>query len=112
MTRNFALSLFVLGAILTATAQLLLKLGALKRYSGISQFLNVYVISGYFILVFVTGISVIAYRGIEFKAGPIVAALSYAIVVFLSRFILKEKINNRKFCGVLFVIVGILIFIY
>lgn len=92
-------------------SQILLKKAADKQYSSpLRQYLNFYVISGYcltFISVFLT---TMAYKGLEYKNGPLIESLGFILVIILSRIFFKEKITNRKLLGMTIIIIGIIIF--
>ena len=104
--------LFLLGSVVLASvSQILLKISAKKSHgSFLEEYLNGFVIVGYALLAGSTLTTIAAYRGIEFKNGPIIEALGYILVMALSYFILKEKINKRKIIGYILILVGVAFF--
>ena len=104
--------LFLLGSVVLASvSQILLKISAKKSHgSFLEEYLNGFVIVGYALLAGSTLTTIAAYRGIEFKNGPIIEALGYILVMALSYFILKEKINKRKIIGYILILVGVAVF--
>ncbi|MBR3017545.1 MAG: EamA family transporter [Clostridia bacterium] len=104
--------LFLLGSVVLASvSQILLKISAKKSHgSFLEEYLNGFVIVGYALLAGSTLMTITAYRGIEFKNGPIIEALGYILVMALSYFILKEKINKRRIIGYILILVGVAFF--
>ncbi len=104
--------LFLLGSVVLASvSQILLKISAKKSHgSFLEEYLNGFVIVGYALLAGSTLMTIAAYRGIEFKNGPIIEALGYILVMALSYFILKEKINKRRIIGYILILVGVAFF--
>lgn len=104
--------LFLLGSVVLASvSQILLKISAKKLHGSFwEEYLNGFVIVGYALLAGSTLMTIAAYRGIEFKNGPIIEALGYILVMALSYFILKEKINKRKIIGYILIVVGVAFF--
>ncbi len=104
--------LFLLGSVVLASvSQILLKISAKKSHgSFLEEYLNGFVIVGYALLAGSTLMMIAAYRGIEFKNGPIIEALGYILVMALSYFILKEKINKRRIIGYILILVGVAVF--
>ena len=104
--------LFLLGSVVLASvSQILLKISAKKSHGSFpEEYLNGFVIVGYALLAGSTLMTIAAYRGIEFKNGPIIEALGYILVMALSYFILKEKINKRKIIGYILILVGVAFF--
>lgn len=103
--------LMIFNAFLAALSQLLLKTSANQVHKNkLHEFLNIRVILGYGILFSTFLLNIIAYRGIEYKYGPILNSASYAFVLILGGFILKERITIKKIVGMLLIIVGIVVF--
>jgi uncharacterized membrane protein len=57
-----------------------------------------------------TILTIIAYREVELKHGPILESAGYIFVLVLSWMILKEKITLNKFIGTVLIIGGIILF--
>ena len=104
--------LFMFASVIIASvSQILLKISAGKEYgSFLKEYLNVYVIIGYGLMVLSTLTTIVAYRGIEYKNGPIIESLGYILVMILSCLILKEKVGKKKLIGYGLIMVGVLVF--
>lgn len=103
--------LLVLSVIVSSFSQILLKKSAKKEYNSIIQeYLNPYVIIGYGMMVLSTILVILAYRGIEYKNGPVVEALGYILILFLSYIFFKEPITKKKVVGNILVLLGIAVF--
>ena len=104
--------LFLFGSVILASvSQILLKISAKKQHgSFLKEYLNVFVIAGYVLMVGATLTTIFAYRGIEYKNGPIIESLSYVLVMVLSHLILREKTTVRKLIGYGLILVGVIAF--
>ena len=102
----------MLSSVLVASvSQLLLKKGAQNHYTNvIREYFNVWVISGYALMVGSTLLTILAYRGLDYKNGPIIESLGFAFVMILSRIFFGEKITKRKVFGNILIFAGILVF--
>ena len=100
-----------LAIILTSIAQILLKIGAGKKYADKSIYLNRATIGGYAILFFVTVLSVLALKGIELKIFYAAAySLNFILVAVLSWKILDESLSQKKCLGIFLIALGIIVF--
>lgn len=100
----------LLSAFFSALSQLFLKLSARKNHSKkIFEYLNFFVIAGYGLLMLTLLMNTWAYRGVEYKLGPVINATTYVFVMILSKLFLREKITPKKLVGVGLIIVGILV---
>ena len=98
-------------AFLAALSQILLKLSANKKYKNkLYEILNPLVLSGYVILLCTMFMNIIAYRGLDYKIGPILNSTTYIFVILLSLMILKEKIAKNKFMEIMLIILGLIVF--
>ena len=61
-------------------------------------------------MVISTILTILAYKGLDFKNGPIIEALGYIFIMVLSYFFLKEKITKRKIIGNALILLGIIVF--
>ncbi len=104
--------MFMLGSVVIASiSQLLLKQAARTSYSNyIREYLNVWVICGYFLMVVSTLLTTLAYKGLDYKEGPVIEALGFVFILILSRIFFQEKITRKKLLGNLLIFVGILVF--
>jgi len=104
-----AYALGIVSAILVATSQVLLKVGA-TRYGGrtfIRQYLNRYVLSGYVLFFLVTVINVYVFSVVPLKMANILVAAGYVGVLFLSRLFLGEVVHKDRLIGVALIVIGI-----
>ena len=72
--------------------------------------MNPYVIIGYGMMVVSTITTILAYRGVEYKNGPVIESLGYLLIMFLSYIFFKEKITKKKVMGNALVLLGIFVF--
>lgn len=103
--------LYVCSVTLAAVSQILLKKSALKEHDGfLKEYLNPYVIGGYGL----TGVSmlltILAFRGMEYKNGPIIESLGYILVMIFGIFIFKERFTRKKGIGTLLILAGIFVY--
>lgn len=104
--------LMFLSVIIASFSQIILKKGARQKHTSlIKEYLNVYVISGYFLMVVTTVLNILAYsHGVEYKNGPIIETLGFVLVTLLSRAFFQEKITARKIVGNLLILCGVVVF--
>lgn len=96
---------------IASCSQILLKISANKEYSSkLKEYLNIQVIVGYGMLVISTILTIFAFKGLDFKNGPIIESFGYIFIMILSRIFLKEKITKNKIIGNIFILLGIIIF--
>ena len=103
--------IYVCSVVLAAVSQILLKKSALKKHEGIlKEYLNPYVIGGYGL----TGISmlltILAFRGMEYKNGPIIESLGFVLVMIFGLFVFHEKLTKKKLIGTILILFGIYIY--
>ena len=97
--------------IISSFSQVLLKKSSNKKHTSIiKEYLNPYVISGYGLMVLTTVLTIFAYKGIDYKNGPVIESLGYVLIMFLSYLFFKEKITWKKLLGNALVILGIIVF--
>ena len=103
---------FLLAGVLAASfSQVLLKKGAMRVWpSLIREYLNPWVMGGYFLLLCSTALNICGLRGLSFLNGPVMESLGYVFVLFLSRLFFKERITTRKLAGVGCILAGMLIY--
>ncbi|MFC1529274.1 hypothetical protein ACFL6R_00995 [Gemmatimonadota bacterium] len=106
------LILTVTSPILVSFSQVLLKLGANKFGDAnfFRQYFNFYVICAYFLFGVVTVINVYIFTELPLSVGTLMIALSYIGVVILGYFVLNEKLPKNKFLGVIYTVIGMIIF--
>ena len=108
---NIFLLIALLSVTIASISQIVLKMGAGKIYtSKIREYLNVYVISGYGMLFISMILTIVAYSRLSYLSVPVVEAVGYVLVPLLSYFIFKEKLTGRKIAGILFILMGIVVY--
>ena len=97
--------------VVSAFSQILLKTSAKKQHTSIfAEYLNLPVIGGYAMMVASTILVIMAYKGIDFKNGPVIESAGYVLILFLSRLFFHEKITWKKMVGNALIIAGIVVF--
>lgn len=107
------LALALLAVFLTGIGQVLMKIGARNENDSttfLAEYLNIYTISAYTILIIVTVISVIALLEIPLKLFYAIASLNFVVIVMLSWLFLKEEVNKGIAVGVVLIMLGIMVF--
>jgi drug/metabolite transporter (DMT)-like permease len=106
------LLIFLVGVVLAAVGQVLMKMGALRsRSRGIlASFLDPYTVAGYFLMFTSTITSTIALKVLPLKLTVSLLPLGYVIVVLLSLLVLGERMRRNQFWGMVIILVGIVLF--
>lgn len=108
---NSYVFLLIASVLIASCSQIILKKSASKKYSSIiREYLNVRVIVGYGMMFISTILTIFAFKGLDYKNGPIIESLGYIFIMFLSRIFLKEKITKKKVIGNTLILLGILVF--
>ena len=104
--------LVAIGVFFSSCSQILLKKSAQKNHATkVSEILNKQVIVAYSVFFLSVIFNVIALRyGVEVKDLPILEALGYVFVPFLSLLFLKERISRKSAWAILMIIGGIIVF--
>lgn len=111
MSDAVAICVMIASVTMSSFAQVLLKKSAGRKHSSvITEYLNPYVIGGYGMIFASMLISIIVYRFVDYKNGPLIETLGIVIVTVLSYLFFKEKITRRKLLGGTCIVAGILIF--
>ena len=111
MAMNSYVFLLIASVLIASCSQIILKKSASKEYSSIiREYLNVRVIVGYGMMFISTILTIFAFKGLDYKNGPIIESLGYIFIMFLSRIFLKEKITKKKIIGNSLILLGILVF--
>lgn len=104
-------ALGILSVVIASFSQILLKKGAMKQYdSFIREYLNVYVISGYFLMFGSVFLTMIVYRGMDFMNVPVLEAIGYVLVPVLSYLFFKESLIKKKMAGIACILAGIIVY--
>ena len=91
----------LIGVLVSAISQVLLKKAAMKHYENhLKEYLNPMVIFAYAMFVGTTFLSIIAYRGIPLSMGPILEATSYIYVTIFGVKIFHERLNKKKIINI------------
>ncbi len=61
-------------------------------------------------MVLSTLLTVFAYRGVDYKNGPVIDSVGFLLVMIWSRIFFGEKITKRKTLGNILILAGILVF--
>lgn len=61
-------------------------------------------------MVLSTILTILAFREIDYKNGPVIESLGYIFVMVLSRLLLKEKLTKKKVLGNVLILIGILVY--
>lgn len=108
---NIGYTLLLTSVTVASISQLLLKAGANKKYSSfIKQYLNIYVISGYGLTFLSMLLTMLAYKNIDYKYGPVIESLGFIIILILSRLIFSEMLTFKKIAGACIILAGIFIY--
>ena len=103
--------LLVLAVLVSSVSQIILKKSASKTYNSIfKEYFNLYVITGYGLMVVSTVLVILGLKGVPYKNEPIIESLGYIFVMILSNLILGEKITKKKIIGNLLILSGIIIY--
>lgn len=117
MARYYLIAIF--SVILSSFSQILLKKAAMQsrsnsqerqKFAFLSEYIHPLVLLGYGITAFCMLMTVFAFRGIPYKAGPALEALCYVYIMVLSRIFLGETITKKRLIGNLIICIGVLIF--
>lgn len=108
---NIFLMIALLSVTIASISQIILKMGAGKIYtSKIREYINAYVISGYGMLFVSMILTIVAYSRLSYLSVPVVEAVGYVLVPVMSYFVFKEKLTRRKNIGILFILLGIIVY--
>ena len=113
MGERFVYVLAMLGAVcLSAASQMLLKKAARITWpNALREYLNVWVIGGYGLLVLSMLTVIFACRGLELKFIPVLESLGFPLVMLLGRLFYGEKLTKNKLLGMGLILLGIAVFI-
>ena len=95
-----------------ALAQMALKKGAMTRYgSVIREYLNVWVIGGYALMMLSLLVDIWAIsRGVQVKEVSTIESASYLFVPVLGALFFGEKISLRKAGSIILILSGVIVF--
>ena len=104
--------LAVFSVLMASFAQMMLKKSAAtERNSWVREYLNGWVVGGYFIMGASMLINIFAMsRGVQLKELSVVESFSYLFVPLLSWMFFKEKVTWRKAGAIVMIMVGVVLF--
>lgn len=103
--------IYIFSVFIASCSQILLKKSALKQYSTkLKEYFNPYVLSAYAILFLSSILTVIAYKQVPLKEGPVIESVGYIFVLAFGYFFFFEKLSKYKIGGILLIIIGIIVF--
>ena len=89
--------LLILSVFIASAAQILLKISAGRPHSSrLKEYLNPYVILGYFMMLASTILTMLALRSVPLSWSPALESFSYLFVGIMGYFILKERYSRKK----------------
>ena len=109
MTKYY--SFMLLAVLLSSFSQILLKKSARSKHNSIiKEYLNIYVIGGYGMMLISTLLIIWAYQRLEYKNGPIIESLGFILVMVLSYLFFRERVGLRKILGYTLILFGVIVF--
>lgn len=103
--------LFLAAVFISSVSQIMLKKSAEKPYKNrMQKYMNVSVITAYILFLVSTLLTVVAYKYVNLSMGPIFEATGYIWVSVMGMVFLGERMNRKKFSGLLMIVGGIIIF--
>jgi drug/metabolite transporter (DMT)-like permease len=103
--------IFLFSVFISSLSQIILKKSAGKTYENrLREYLNVSVMSAYFLFFLSSLMTVAAYRFVPLSMGTILEASGYIWVTVLGAILLRERVSPRKLLGLAVLIIGIFIF--
>lgn len=108
---NSSVWILIVSVFIASCSQIILKTSAGEEHKNLwKEYLNIGVMTGYGMMVLSTILTILAFRGLEYKYGPVIESLGYVFVMILGNLFLKEKITKKKLVGNGLILMGILIF--
>ena len=112
MNSNIYVLLLLFSVFISAVSQILLKKSALESHSSwLKEYLNIKVISAYFLFFCAVLIDLIALIFVPVSFVPVIETSSYIFIIIFSRIIFKEKISLKQYSAIILILAGILIYI-
>ena len=100
------------GVFVAAFSQILLKTSANKIHkSKLKEYLNARVIAAFALFTLSAVMVMVVLRHIQLSLATILESSGYIYVAVLSYCLLKERISRRKLIGMVFVILGTVLFV-
>lgn len=112
MNSNIYALLLLFSVFISAVSQILLKKSALESHSSwLKEYLNIKVISAYFLFFCAVLIDLIALKFVPVSFVPVIETSSYIFIIIFSRILFKEKISLKQYSAIVLILAGILIYI-
>ncbi|MDF2881116.1 MAG: hypothetical protein K0R54_1673 [Clostridiaceae bacterium] len=109
MVKYFAVAIF--SGMLSSFAQILLKKSSEKKAKNLlHEYFNIKVIAAYGITFICMMLTIIAFKGIPYKYGSVLEALTYLYIMILSKLFIGEKITKNRLYGNVLIVIGVIIF--
>lgn len=110
---NLYTILLICSVFIASVSQIILKKASMEEHINlIKEYLNLKVIVGYGLMFISTILTIFAFKGLDYKNGPIIESAGYIIVMILSRIFLDEKITKKKVLGNCIILLGIFVFYF
>jgi len=101
---------YLISVFLASVSQIVLKKSAGTKYKRkIDEYVNKNVIIAYSIFFTCTLFTVFALKKIPLSLSPVLESTGYIYISILSVVFLKERITKKKFIGIAFIVMGVLI---
>lgn len=109
-TGRYVLVLLI-SVFLSSVSQVMLKKASLRQYSShIREYCNPLVITAYSIFFGTTFLTVYAYKGVPLTMGPVIEATGYFYVTIFGAMLFHEKFSRKKFCALVLIVIGIIVY--
>lgn len=103
--------IYILSVVISSSSQILLKKSAnIQRKNKIKEYLNMYVIGSYLLLLISTILTLFSYKKINLSYGVVLETIGYILIPIFSYIFFKEKIKKRHKIGIILIICGIIVF--
>ena len=90
-------------------SQVMLKKSAISLHKNtLTEYLNGWVISAYFLYVITTILGILVYRKLPLSMGQAIEASSYIYIMIFDAILFHERINAKKVGAILLIVVGII----
>lgn len=105
------LLLLLVSVFLSSISQVLLKKAALRPHKNMwEEYTDVRVIIGYLIFFGCTLLTMLSYRGVPYRYGPVFESTGYIYVTFFGSIFFQEKITRKKLISLAMIVTGIVVF--
>ena len=103
--------IMVLGTLISAFSQVLLKKSAQKQYdSKVKELLNPMVIIAYIMFFGCTVLSIFCLKVVPLSMAPILESASYIFVAVLGYLFFKEKLSKKQIMGIALIVAGVVVY--